>query len=150
VHPGTFRDPGSRVLGARGGNLIRTSLSEKYDFSTKITTHVNLPVTSQSCVAIFVENLIEHSCVAIFVENQIENPRNCISQKFSPRLNRSEEEAHVGLSLYVLPICGDLDLFRPDFDGFVLHTQRFKSRIVRQPWVGVGGLIDFCATQLWA
>jgi hypothetical protein len=40
-------------------NLIRTSISEKYDLATKITTHVKLPVTSQSkCVVIFVANSI--------------------------------------------------------------------------------------------
>ena len=60
----------SRELGA---NLIRTRISEKYDLSTKVTTHVKLPVTSQS------------NCVVIFVANRT---RNRISEKYSPRLNQ--------------------------------------------------------------
>ena len=44
---------------AGAATLIRTSISEKYDFSTKITTQMQLAVTSQSnCVVIFVANWI--------------------------------------------------------------------------------------------
>ena len=57
-------------------NLIRMSISEKYDFSTKITTQMQLAVTSQS------------NCVVIFVANWIGDFRNRISPKYSPRLNR--------------------------------------------------------------
>ena len=36
-----------------GAGFIRTSISQKYDLSTKITTHVQLPVASQcNCVVI--------------------------------------------------------------------------------------------------
>jgi hypothetical protein len=59
--------------GLKTGNLIRTSISEKYDLARKITTHVKLPVTSQS------------KCVVIFVANSIGDPRSRISQKYSPR-----------------------------------------------------------------
>ena len=55
-------------------DLIRTSISEKYDLSTKVTTHVKLPVTSQS------------NCVVIFVANRIGDPQNRISEKYSLRL----------------------------------------------------------------
>ena len=58
-------------------NLIRTSISDKYDFSTKITTHVQLPVTSQC------------KCVVIFLANRTGDPRNRISPKYWPRLNRT-------------------------------------------------------------
>ena len=57
-------------------DLIRTSIFEKYDLSTKVTTRVKLPVTSQS------------NCVVIFVANRIGDPRNRISEKYSPRLDR--------------------------------------------------------------
>ena len=43
-------------------NLIAVSSSGKYDLSAKITTHVKLPVTSQS------------KCVVIFVAERIEDP----------------------------------------------------------------------------
>jgi len=60
----------------RDRNLIRTSIPEKYDFSTKITTHVQLPVTSQC------------NYVVISLANRNGYPRNDISQKYSPRLNQ--------------------------------------------------------------
>ena len=60
-------------LHRRGGDFIRTSISEKYDLARKITTHVKLPVTSQS------------KCVVIFVANPIGDPRSRISQKYWPR-----------------------------------------------------------------
>jgi hypothetical protein len=50
-----------------------TSISEKYDFAKKITTHVKFPVTSQS------------KCVVIFIANRIGDPRSRISPKYSPR-----------------------------------------------------------------
>ena len=56
-------------------NFIRMSISEKHDFSTKITTHMKLLVTSHS------------NCVVIFVANRIVDPQNRISQTYSPRLN---------------------------------------------------------------
>ena len=42
---------------------------DEYDFAKKITTHVKLPVTSQS------------KCVVIFLANRIGDPRSRISQK---------------------------------------------------------------------
>ena len=89
--PVTVRGSGFRVQGSgvgdQGlgfkdsgvGDLIRTSISEKYDFSMKITTRVKLSVTSQV------------NRVVIFVANRIgdpRNPRNRISQKYSPRLDQ--------------------------------------------------------------
>ena len=56
-------------------NLIAESISQKYDSSTKITTRLKLPVTSQS------------KCIVIFVANRIGDPRNRISEKYSPRLD---------------------------------------------------------------
>ena len=53
---------------------IAANNSEKYDYpTTKITTHVSLPVTSQI------------NCVVIFVANPIGDPRNRVSRKYSPR-----------------------------------------------------------------
>ena len=63
----------ARDVGA--GHFIRTSISEKCDFSTKITTQMQLAVTSQS------------NFVIIFVTNKIGDLRNRISQKYSPRLD---------------------------------------------------------------
>jgi hypothetical protein len=52
VTRGNFHNAGFR-------DFIRTSISEKYDFSTKITTQMQLAVTSQSnCVVIYVANWI--------------------------------------------------------------------------------------------
>ena len=59
-----------------GENYIASSISGKYDFPTKITTHVSLRVTFQS------------SCVVIFAANQIGDPQNRISEKYSPRLDQ--------------------------------------------------------------
>jgi hypothetical protein len=67
-------------------NFIRTSISEKYDLSTKVTTRVKLPVTSQS------------NCVVIFVANRIGDPRNRISEKYSPRLNSERKCSGVSVS----------------------------------------------------
>ena len=44
-------------------DLIRTNISGKYDFPTKITTHVKPPDTSRS------------NCVVIFVSNRIGDPK---------------------------------------------------------------------------
>jgi len=49
-------------------DFIRMSVFEKYDFSTKITAHVQLPVTPQS------------KFVAIFDANRIRDPRNRMSE----------------------------------------------------------------------
>ena len=54
-------DPRTRVLAGQGPtpDLIAASISGKYEFSTKIATHVKFPVTFQSKgVVIFVENRI--------------------------------------------------------------------------------------------
>jgi len=56
-----------------GGDFIRMSISEKYDFSTKITSDTKPPVTTQS------------KCVVILVANRIGDPRTRISEKYSPR-----------------------------------------------------------------
>ena len=61
---------------ARPGEATLSSwrhISQKYNFSTKITTHVKLPATSQS------------KCAVIFFANRIENPRNRISGDYLPR-----------------------------------------------------------------
>ena len=56
-------------------DFIQTSISGRYDFPTKITSHVKLAVTSQ------------RNCLVIFVANRIGDPRNRVSQKHSSRLN---------------------------------------------------------------
>ena len=76
-------------------NLIAANISGKYDFSTKITTHAKLPVTSQS------------KCEVIFVASRIGDPRNRISQKYSPPWNLepqiSPAPRHVPLSRWHKP-----------------------------------------------
>ena len=81
-------------------NLIASSISGKHDFPAKVTTHVQLPVTSQS------------NCIVIFVENGIGDPRNRVFQKYSPRLNCSTA---VGV--------GTWDLGVQD-SGFTVHGVR--------------------------
>ena len=59
-------------------DVTRTGISEKYDFSTRITTQLELLVTSYS------------NCVVNFVANLIGDPRNRIFQKYSLRLDPSQ------------------------------------------------------------
>ena len=61
----------------RTADLIAASISGRYDFPTKFTTHVSLPVTSQS------------NCIKTIVAERIGHPRNRVFQKYSPRCNRS-------------------------------------------------------------
>jgi len=59
---------GTVCVGARR-ELIAASVFQKYDFPTKIATHVKLLVTPQT------------KCVVIFVANRIGDPRNRSSGK---------------------------------------------------------------------
>ena len=53
-------------------DLIVASISGKYDFPTKITADVSIPVTSQS------------NCEVIFVADRIGDPQNRVFQRYSP------------------------------------------------------------------